>query len=54
MTRALNNGCIHSSDARILAERITGYGINTPPDPGPSLSVYDDAFLKEAKGGDAV
>ena len=44
MTRALNNGCIHSSDARILAERITGYGINTPPDPGPSLSVYDDAF----------
>ena len=40
-----NNGEIHRSDATILAQRITGYGINTPPDSGPSLKVYDDAFL---------
>jgi hypothetical protein len=29
----------------VLAARITGYGIDTPPEPGPSLSVYDQAFL---------
>lgn len=49
-----SNGEIHRSDARILAERITGYGIDTPPDTGPSLKVYDDAFLPEESRGDAV
>ena len=45
MAMALKNGSLNSSDATILAQRITGYGINTPPELGPSLSVYDDAFL---------
>ena len=31
----------------MLAARITGYGIYTPPEAGPSLAVYDDMFLKE-------
>lgn len=39
------NGQIHRSDAMILAQRITGYGISTPPGAGPSLAVYDEAFL---------
>ena len=37
------------SDATILAARITGYGIDTPPEPGPSLKIYDQTFLP-AKG----
>ena len=24
----------------------TGYGITTPPETGPSLDIYDEAFLK--------
>ena len=54
MTMALNHGEIHSSDARVLAERITGYGIETPPDAGPSLEVYDEAFLSGGSRGDSV
>ncbi len=42
---AIKNNSVHKSDAAILAARISGYGINTPPEPGPSLSVYDAAFL---------
>ena len=54
MTMALNHGEIHSSDARVLAERITGYGIESPPDAGPSLEVYDEAFLSGGSRGDSV
>ena len=32
--------------ASVLAARITGYGITTPPETGPSLDIYDEAFLK--------
>ena len=49
MAMALKNGSVNSSDATILAQRITGYGINTPPELGPSLTVYDDAFLHRDK-----
>lgn len=53
MNMALKNGSINESDVKILAARITGYGINTPPENGPSLKVYDDAFLPAADGGEA-
>lgn len=51
MDRALRDGRLNASDARIIAGRITGYGIDTPPAEGPSLAVYDQTFLGEAKGG---
>ena len=35
------------STVYVLSARITGYGIYTPPEVGPSLAVYDDMFLKE-------
>ena len=34
MEMALRNGGINESDVSILAARITGYGIDTPPEPG--------------------
>ena len=37
---------INICDASVLAARITGYGISTPPETGPSLEIYDEAFLK--------
>lgn len=51
MEMACARGNINICDASVLAARITGYGICTPPEAGPSLAVYDEAFLK---GGDAV
>lgn len=53
MGRALKNGNVNKSDATIIAQRIIGYGIDTPPESGPSLSVYDKAFLPDWKGGEA-
>ena len=47
MEMACTRGSINSCDASVLAARITGYGIYTPPEAGPSLAVYDDMFLKE-------
>ena len=52
MEMAFSRGYINICDASVLAARITGYGINTPPETGPSLEVYDEAFLKE--GGSAL
>lgn len=49
MEMACARGNINICDASVLAARITGYGIHTPPEAGPSLDVYDEAFLK---GGD--
>ena len=49
MELAASRGEVNICDASVLAARITGYGIDTPPNPGPSLNVYDEAFLK--KGG---
>jgi transposase len=49
------NGAVRESDAKVIAERITGYGVDTPPEAGPSLSVYDDAFIKpRQEGGEAA
>lgn len=42
---ALQNKSVNKSDATVLAARIAGYGIDTPPEVGPPLSVYDEAFL---------
>ena len=42
---AIRNKSVNKSDAAILAARIAGYGIDTPPETGPCLSVYDEAFL---------
>ena len=33
------------------AARITGYGIDTPPEPGPSLAIYDQVFLPSKDNG---
>lgn len=49
MEMASARGNINICDASVLAARITGYGIYTPPEAGPSLAAYDEAFLK--KGG---
>ena len=53
MTMSLKNGDVNSSDVTIIAQRITGYGIDTPPESGPSLEVYDMAFLKPRREGEA-
>ena len=42
---AIKNKSVNKSDTAILAARITGYGIDTPPEPGPSLEIYDQTFL---------
>ncbi|MBQ1491830.1 MAG: hypothetical protein IIZ39_07700, partial [Blautia sp.] len=42
---AIKKDSVNKSDTAILAARITGYGINTPPEPGPSLEIYDRTFL---------
>lgn len=47
MEIACARGNINICDASVLAARITGYGIDTPPEAGPSLDAYDEAFLKE-------
>ena len=42
---AIKSNSVNKSDTAILAARITGYGIDTPPEPGPSLEIYDQTFL---------
>lgn len=42
---AIKNNSVTSSNVAIIAARITGYGIDTPPNPGPSLEIYDLTFL---------
>ena len=48
---AIQKNSVNKSDAAILAARITGYGIDTPPEPGPSLAMYDQAFLPPKEEG---
>lgn len=52
MNMAVRHGSININDASVIAARITGYGIDTPAEAGPPLSIYDEAFLagKSAKG----
>jgi len=52
MEMAVSRGNINICDASVLAARITGYGIDTPPEEGPSLAAYDEAFL--ARGGERL
>ena len=53
---AIEKNSVNKSDATILAARITGYGIDTPPEPGPSLAIYDQTFLppKEEESKEVV
>lgn len=51
---AIRGNHMNKPDAAILAARITGYGINTPAEPGPSLKVYDQAFLPVKDDGEEV
>ena len=50
---AIRNENVNKADAAILAARIAGYGIDTPPESGPSLKIYDDTFLNKS-GEEAV
>ena len=42
---AIQSKSVNKSDAAVLAARIAGYGIDTPPEAGPCLRIYDDTFL---------
>ncbi|MCR5089067.1 MAG: IS21 family transposase, partial [Oscillospiraceae bacterium] len=53
MDLAAHSGNLNKSDVAILAARISGYGIDTPPEPGPSLGIYDE-LLHSGEGGDAA
>ena len=41
MEKTCKNGCINICDASVLADRIIGYGLDTPPTEGPMLETYD-------------
>lgn len=47
MEMACARGNINICDALVLAAQITGYGIHTLAEIGPSLEVYDEAFFRE-------
>lgn len=49
---AIKGNSVNKSDAAILAARIAGYGINTPPEPGPSLGIYDKMFFPPKDDGE--
>ena len=51
---AIEANSVNKSAAAILAARITGYGIDTPPEPGPSLKIYDLTFLPAKDTGKEV
>jgi transposase len=51
MEMTLRNGKLNVCDASVIAARITGYGIDTPAEAGPPLSVYDEAFLHRPEAG---
>lgn len=44
---AIRGNHVDKASTAVLAARIAGYGISTPPEPGPSLDVYDLAFLPQ-------
>lgn len=50
LEQTAQRGNVNFCDASVLANRITGYGIDTPPEPGPPLTVYDEMFLKQEGG----
>ena len=50
MSRSLRGDHLSGSDVRVVAERISSYGADTPPTPGPDLSCYDRAFRAGEEG----
>lgn len=46
MERGIRGDRLSACDAGVLAERMATWGLDTQPDAGPSLAVYDEAFLK--------
>lgn len=50
MEETFKRGRFNISDTSILAARMAGYGLTTPPDPGPDLAAYDLAFLQDESG----
>jgi hypothetical protein len=53
MEHTVRNGSVNVCDATVIAARMTGYGLETPPEPGPPLQVYDAAFLRGGAVDDA-
>lgn len=51
MDCSLHNGRVSASDARVVAERISSYGMDTPPSEGPDLGEYDEVFLPDRVEG---
>lgn len=45
MEEAVKRGRLNLCDTAVLAARMAGYGLETPPDTGPDLRVYDETFL---------
>ena len=45
LSLAISCNSVNKSNTAILAARIMGYGLDTPPEPGPSLAIYDKVFL---------
>lgn len=54
MNCSLRGGRISASDAELVCERISTYGLETPPSEGPDLGEYDTAFLRQEEGGGTV
>ena len=52
MEMAAGRGEVNMCDSAVLAARITGYGIDTPPEPGPPLTIYDQVFF--GTGGESA
>ena len=50
MEKTCRNGNINICDTSVLADRILGYGLDTPPTAGPTLESYDALLL----GGNAL
>lgn len=44
MTPIRSSSVVKTQSVSVIAQRITGYGIDTPPESGPSLEAYDRAF----------
>lgn len=51
LTLSIKSNSVSLSNTAALAARITSYGINTPPEPGPSLAIYDQVFLPSKSDG---
>lgn len=45
MEKTFRNGHINVCDTSVMADRILGYGLDTPPTPGPALESYDALLL---------